>query len=395
MYRGSITLLVFLLVCGGIVLVEGLDLRGGRLIELLLLFALAVCAAWGSRGWLRNVAVVASSVMLGLAVLQVLIPLLFPKLAGGTGRASVNDDRLIAARDILGWGARRPGVFHMVKTAADGRVVFDAHATIDQALHRKTVPSDGPRPIVFVGDSFVFGDGVDDDGTLPQAFADLNNGKIPVLNLGFSGWAPSQNLAALQMEPYKSELVAPRRMILFTALFQVERTACKGAFALGSGPRYVLDGDAVRYAGSCAGSRPRWVASTLQFLRGLVLGQDAAIADKVTARDVETYIKIIEAFTATARRDKNAGTTVLMDAGGDIALTGTGWTQAKIVERLRRDGVDVLVKDWPPDGQEALYQIRGDKHPTALANRATARQLQAHLRIVDPHALQTDDSAGN
>jgi hypothetical protein len=72
---------------------------------------------------------------------------------------------------------------------------------------------------------------------------------------------------------------------------------------------------------------------------------------------------------------------ILYLADGDDYLAKAGFTDAKIMARLREAGVEVVdaslsPKDFPPG---TLLKIPGDGHPTAAANRARAALLKNFL----------------
>ena len=341
--------------------------------------------AWATSGFLQNVLVVGISLLVGLTLVDgglVIVEWLEPAAKPLPATA---DAGLSKARPIVGWGPVKPGQYHVVKTRYDGKIIFDAHYTIDDALNRKTVPSANTGSIAFFGDSFIFGEGLEDGETLPQDFAALNNGHIPVWNLAFSGWAPSHNLAALRARLYKPLLGSPRHFILFTTAFHVTRTACKLNWSDSPSPRYVLAGDELVNSGPCATSGK---ATLMRFGRRFALYERVErVFSGNTHRDVATFLKIVETFVATAKRDYNVPTTVLIKTDEGQYLKGTGYTEADVIDALRKAGVDVLVETFPPIADPSRYTITDDGHPSSLANRVLAQQVEDHLRAVDPAAL--------
>lgn len=373
---------------GGIVLCEHRPVAATRLLECLLVFAVVVAVAWATRGALRNSLIVCGSLIFGLAVLEG-VALAFSRPGTIQETAIANDSGLARSRPLVGWGPTRPGVYHSTKSTADGRrLIFDTQVTIDATLIRKTDPSTGTRPIAFFGDSWVYGDGVDDDGTLPQAFADLTDRKIPVLNLAFAGWSPAQNLLALQSGLYAPLLRSPRHFILFTAAFHLERTACLGAYAASRSPRFVLDRATVTYVGPCA-SRWGLLAPIGRFARGFAIEKRIdPLLTQPTRRDVETYIRLIETFVASAKVRYDVPTTILFSPFGDDYLRGSGYSEAQILDELRKSGADVLMDRLPPTKDPYRYWIADDGHPTKLANQVRAAAVKVHLRETDPTALE-------
>ena len=386
MRKGRLVVSAVTIAVVAIVALEFGPLESARFLECLVLSGLGAVLAWAARGALRNGLVMACSLLVGLALLEGSV-LVLDKLEKVKLPAAANDSGLAQARSLVGWGPVKPGVYRSFKTAPDGHLVFDTHVTIDAHLNRKTVPSDGERPILFFGDSWIYGDGVEDDGTLPQAFADLNHGRIPVLNLSFAGWSPATNLVALREGLYDSQIEKPRHAILFTSPFHLERTACKGNYALTSAPHFVPDHDDVRFVGPCVGDKTFLVPLERIARRFAIYSRIEPLLAAPRHDDVVTYMKIIEAFVAQATKTYGIKTTVLFAHFDDAHLKSSGFTEAQIVDDLRRDGLDVLVDHLPPIADASLYQIPGDGHPTALANKSRAVEIETHLRKVDPTAL--------
>ena len=388
MRKGCVVVVAVTIASAAIIAIELQPyLAGARFLECLMLAALGAMLAWAARGAIRNALVMACSLLLGLALLEG-GALLLDMRSGSAPALAANDSGLSQYRPLLGWGAVKPGIYRSVKRTRDGRMIFDTHVTIDDHLNRKTTPSEGERPIVFFGDSWIYGDGVDDSGTLPQAFADLNQGRIPVLNLAFAGWSPAQNLVALRAGLYGGLIDEPRRFILFTSPFHIERIACKGAYMVTRAPRLVPDGDGVRFAGPCVSGRSLLLPLLLIARRFALYDRLEPLLAAPRHDDVVTYIKIIEAFVAEASRRDHVDTTVLFAPFENAYLAGSGYTEARIVDDLRHAGVDVLVDHLPEIADPGLYEIPGDGHPTALANRARAAEIEAHLREIDPTALE-------
>ena len=93
-----------------------------------------------------------------------------------------------------------------------GASIYKAEYTIDSNLLRETLSAETGPTIAFFGDSFTFGEGVNDAETLPQAFADLLGRRERVLNLGFSGYGPHQFLAELQTGRFDGVIGAQPRL---------------------------------------------------------------------------------------------------------------------------------------------------------------------------------------
>jgi hypothetical protein len=106
--------------------------------------------------------------------------------------------------DVLGY-APLPGatvsVAEYYGDEVDYEVVYEVDYHFDARGLRVTPPavSDEVAPcIAFFGGSFMFGEGLENDETLPSAVAAATDGEHHVCNFGFSGYGAHQMLAALE-----------------------------------------------------------------------------------------------------------------------------------------------------------------------------------------------------
>ncbi|MGH9677151.1 MAG: SGNH/GDSL hydrolase family protein, partial [Candidatus Acidiferrum sp.] len=177
------------------------------------------------RGKGRNGLVVLASLTFGLCVIEAVAILLEPKTSITITKGwSVR-------RPVIGWGPEHAGRFHAERRDPTGAVIYFADYTIDANLLRQTTSGEKGPAIVFFGDSYTFGDGVNDAETLPQAFADLLDRKERVLNLGFTGYGPQQFLRELETGLFDPLIGSrPRLFIFMTAAWHAERTACKASW---------------------------------------------------------------------------------------------------------------------------------------------------------------------
>jgi len=143
-----------------------------------------------ARGRLRDVCLVASSILLCLILAETYELL-------QTGGSLKQQEKIAFAPDqVFGWTPRAPGVFHVKKVdQKTGSVIFDVINTIDEHLQRKTISAINGPTVAFFGDSFTFGQGLQDSETLPQIFSDLENRRLRVLNFGITGYGRSNSCA--------------------------------------------------------------------------------------------------------------------------------------------------------------------------------------------------------
>ncbi|MGH6845410.1 MAG: SGNH/GDSL hydrolase family protein, partial [Methylocella sp.] len=218
-----------------------------RLATFILAFLAFACMASLLRGKLRDGLVVLVSLAFGLSIVEATATILETKVS------TVTTKGWSVRQPVIGWGPEHPGRFHAEKTDPESGVsIYRADYTIDSNLLRKTHSAETGPTIVFFGDSFTFGLGVNDAETLPQLFADLQGRRQRVLNLGFSGYGPQQFLAELQTGRFDGVIGAQPRLFVFltAAALHVERTACKPIW-VSFGPRYALENGQVALQGLC------------------------------------------------------------------------------------------------------------------------------------------------
>jgi hypothetical protein len=295
-------------------------------------------------------------------------------------RALANLPRDFAdSRPILGWGPTKAGRFEAKKIdPKTGAVIYDRTYTIGDHLLRKTSSAERGPTIAFFGDSFMFGEGLSDDQTLPQIFSDLTDGKLHVLNFAFSGYGPQQFLRALEIRMYDDLLRDARLFVFETAAWHAERTACSPPFTLRA-PRYVMKDGRPAYVGACAEGLTR-------FLRE-ILGHSAAYRTLVqpaqgapSRADIELYIAIVGRAVALAREIYHVPTLVLYLPYTTAYLEASGYTNEEIMRKLREAGAEVISGNINPADHPGLtIAIPGDGHPTGAANRLWAEMIKNWL----------------
>jgi hypothetical protein len=357
-----------------------------RLASFILAFLALALSASLLRGKLRDGFVVLASLAFGLSIVEAAAILLDRQ--GGVV-ASVTNGWSVP-QPVIGWGPQHAGSFHAEKSDPQSGVsIYKADYTIDSNLLRETHSAETGPTIAFFGDSFTFGEGVNDAETLPQAFADLLGRRERVLNMGFSGYGPHQFLAELQTGRFDGVIGAqPRLFIFMTGAGHAERSACK-PFWVRKGPRYVLENGEVVSKGLCYEGLRLWAREWLDntaFYRSFI----EPYIQKATHEDVELYIRIVLAAVKLAK-EKYGVATLIPYAGplltGTDYLKGTGFTHDEIIRHLREGGamvVDVaLTKDKCPDE----LCIKGDGHPTPLANRLRASIIKEYIEQHVPGIL--------
>jgi hypothetical protein len=352
-----------------------------RLVTFILAFLALAGVASVLRGKLRDGLVVLASLAFGLSIIEATATILENKAS------LVVTNGLFVPQPDIGWGPQHPGRFHAEKTdPKSGIPIYRADYTIDSNLLRQARSVETGPTIVFFGDSFTFGEGLNDAETLPQVFADLLGRKQRVLNLGFSGYGPQQFLAELQTGRFDGVIGAqPRLFIFMTGVGHAERTACK-PFWVRWGPRYALENGQVALKGACYEGLSLRVREWLEDMASYRLFIEPYFQE-VTHEDLELYVRILLAAVNLAKENYGVATLIpyLPNHG---YLEGTGFSDDDIVQRLRDGGAMVVdVSLAKEEAAGAKLRIEGDGHPTPLANRLRASIIKDYIENRMPGIL--------
>ncbi len=373
---------VLLILLGLIVLMEARHpFPSFRLATFILAFSALAAVASLLRGKLRDGLVVLASLAFGLSIIEITATLLDSRVL------SVLANGFTVPQPVVGLGPEHAGRFHAEKTdPKSGIPIYSADYTIDQNLLRETRSVETGPTIVFFGDSYTFGEGLNDADTLPQQFADLLGRKQRVLNLGYPGYGPQQFLAELQTGCFDGVIgEQPRLFIFLTAAGHAERTACK-PFWVRRWPRYTLENGQVVLKGACSEGLSLGVREWLEDMVSYRLFIEPYL-QRITHDDVELYVRILLAAVKLGKEKYHAAT--LIPYGRSTGyLDGTGFSDDEIIQRLRDGGalvVDVTLPRQAADG--VPLEIKGDGHPTPLANRLKASIIKDYIEQHMPGVL--------
>ena len=328
----------------------------------------------------RDAAAIAAAVLIALALVESALVVSMPSVAP-PATYSANFYR---ADPVLGYGALPSKIIHAVRLDGNRRTIFNVTYTIDERGVRRTVSNPHAPTVAFFFDSGTFGEGVDDNETLPQQFADLTVGKYHVVNLGFPGYGPQTMLRTLETG-LRNNLLAPRPLLFVveTGLWHAEQAACRSDFAWSS-PRYELVYGTPVYRGPCAGRVEHWALHRLgqSYLYSRLI-HPRLVDDRA---DAELYLGMLNQAVAIARRDYDAPTIILYARWSGNRPASSGFTDGQIIEGLRAGGATVLDVNTIEAGETDL-RIAGDGHPTAKANHLRAvmlRDLITQTESIDP-----------
>ena len=267
----------------------------------------------------------------------------------------------------------------LVRLQDGGRLIYDVHYSIDEHSRRRTPGQNGERPAfaLFLGASFTYGEGVEDNETLPYFFSRKASG-YRSYNYGVPAYGPNTILKRMFSTDLRSE-IKERSGIAFYILLDYHMARLIGPMSYCNQmswnteqPYFAEDHDGrVVWRGTFRSGRPlttriyAWLGHS-QIVRFLHLNFPLFW----TNRHYRLLAKVLQEIKAEyARRMGNDNFCV-------VFYPGTTLPRGLIpyLERMRIAYLDY--SDFDP-GRYTLKPTRMefDGHPTAQANRLLGRQL--------------------
>ena len=283
----------------------------------------------------------------------------------------------------------------VVETATRGtetvfRVTY--HSNADGT--RTTVPAPpGADTYLFIGSSFMFGQGLPDDETLPSQFAHRNGDKIRAVNFSVQGYGINHLVRAFEaglLDQYK-ESGRVAAVITWITPSQIEWGTGDGNWLLNS-PRYVLEDGVPRYTGSFLRDRlTNPIAGATYLLHKYVAFTRQIGEAQRQAEQADLFVALIVRLQQLARERLGAPLYVLYSWPNerrpeDNASSADYPPLLKVLDRLREAGVPLISVNELTQGHSAAdLLIPYEGHPTVLTTRLVAAGLKRRLMR---HGLQ-------
>lgn len=173
-------------------------------------------------------------------------------------------------------------------------LLYDATNTIDPNRHRITVPSSAEACVLFLGDSYTFGEGVYDDKSLPFRVSAAAQGSYQVHNLGFHGYGPHQMMAAVEQGLIEEGVRCTPRFTIYQFISDHVGRVAGRKFWDKNGPRYrLIDGEVLQVGRF---SDDQWIPESLarRLNRSYTFKQAVAVRGYPSDYDMELTIALIE-----------------------------------------------------------------------------------------------------
>lgn len=273
------------------------------------------------------------------------------------------------------------------RKCTDGSDIFQSRYTIDEHGRRVTPgdeTADRPLFMLFFGCSFIFGEGVNDDQTLPYFLARDAPCYTPY-NYAFIGYGPQQMLAMLERGQSALHVKQPRGIAIYgymgePGVGQIDR-------AIGSlhihgwakhFPYYYLDdtGALRRDRDFASGRRVRSLAYSALRRSAIVRVFGINHPLWITEDHVRLTAAVIQESAKAFRRVYNS------DAFYVVSFPhATPKENRALIDLLTAAGVRCLDYSAIPEFSQPGYRIEGDEHPSARWNERLAALIARDLGI--------------
>jgi hypothetical protein len=282
-------------------------------------------------------------------------------------------ESFIVRDDVLGY-APAANKRISAQLTVRGRHLYDATYTLDQNGHRVT--PGGSRSadcVVFFGDSYTFGEGVDDSQTMPWIVGAESG--LSAVNLGFSGYGPHQMLAALEANRSRRIIRCQPRAVVYQAIGEHSGRASGYAPWDRHGPQYVVTAHGVTPNGHFDDHVQELVA--MQLTKSFLFHRYLFYASPLVTRRSRLFSEIVDASRGQVNEQfPNAAFVVIF--WNDRSRVSVGAARALQARHINARLVSDILPGYP--GNATQYELSPyDRHPNATAHRLIARDVIRHV----------------
>jgi hypothetical protein len=277
----------------------------------------------------------------------------------------------------------------VVETATRGtetvfRVTY--HSTADSTRVTPPAPP-GADTYLFMGSSFMFGQGLPDDESMPSQFAHLTGDKVRAVNFSIQGYGINHLVRAFEaglLDKYKegSRVAA---VITWITPSQIEWGTGDGNWLLNS-PRYVIEDGVPRYTGSFLHHRLTNPIAGATYLLHKYIPFTRQIGEaQRQAEQADLFVALIVRLQQLAREHLGAPLYVLyswpVERGPQDNPSSSDYPPLlKVLDRLREAHVPLIsVNEFTKGYSATELLIPYEGHPTLLTTRLVAAGLKKRL----------------
>ena len=273
----------------------------------------------------------------------------------------------------------------------DGQPVYRATYTIGPDGTRVTPPAPpGADLYLFMGDSFMFGQGLEDSQHLAAQFARANDLKVRAVNFSAPGWGPNHLVCAFEagfLDRFAGDKV--KAVVTWIIPDHLSRVTGDGGW-LGASPRYVLEDGKPVFTGSF--THHRWMnpLAGLRYNAGQYFAFVNAIGMRQhQAEQAELFDALMVRLHALAKEKFNAPLVVVYswpdeNSGPTYGSADEQSLLVALLARLRKQGIILVSVEQLTHGRErSRLSFPHDGHPSAFVNELIAGELKRRLKPLE------------
>ncbi|MGD8629672.1 MAG: hypothetical protein PVG72_02980 [Gammaproteobacteria bacterium] len=287
----------------------------------------------------------------------------------------------VTEHDVLGYAPVKDNIVTATKFYQD-KLVYKVQYGIDKQGLRITSPSEpgASNCILFFGGSFTYGEGVNDNESLPYRVGVHSSGQYRIYNFAFHGYGPHQMLAALEQGLVDDSIQCKPKHIIYQGMVaHIMRSAGLTTWDV-HGPRYRLnEAHKIEYTGHFDDTQIYHLTRLLRLDASQIYTRIFGTQRPIRHQDVELYVDIIarakELFTS-----RYPGSIFHILLWGD---TKNNNIFSQLLTLIREQEMNVYPRNeiMPLYEQNAYkYELsEHDHHPSALAHDLVAQYITTRL----------------
>ena len=265
----------------------------------------------------------------------------------------------------------------------DDELIYEARYSYDEHALRTSAPpreqaEEAKGSALFFGGSFMVGEGVDDEETLPYRFSVRTDGAYDVFNFGYHGYGAHQMLGALEDGMVEDAVELPVELVVYLGISDHVVRATGRKFWDLHGPRYVRTSkSSVERRGQFHDAPPPAFGSrdwVMWFLRDSTIGRRFLLrAGGARPGEIETYAAIVASAKDDVERRWPRARFLVM-------FWNPGGSGVREIQALQDCGVETVALSEVLGSPLERFRIPGDLHPRGEAYDAIAEWLVDYVR---------------
>lgn len=289
----------------------------------------------------------------------------------------VDNKNVSGEKDILGYGPKKDTSFQVSAIRHnDSKKIFDVIYTFDNG--QRKIPynnNSSTNSIFFLGCSHVFGDGLNDNQTLPYYFSEYTSHKFNVENLAFSGYGTHQALKIVEEIILKQKKITENSSVIYSFIpSHIERAAGFTSWDIKT-PCYEIENDSLTFKGSFeknGKSNPNFLLKRMGIIWNNSNLYKSFFQPSIREKDVVRIIELIKKMSILLKSYHLKFIVIVNYTDLEDEYKKLFYNSLKM-NNIEMCFVDSIIKDY--ENNQNIYSIIGDGHPNELFNKRVAKHL--------------------